>query len=343
MAKINDKDFYTLANSVAAMLNNKNNRKKLSKKQFTELQKYQVNRMLELECIFKESVVQFKQSSTVYQKFILFIKKEKGNILRARPYFRQSAKVFNKEISHLFKKNNYESLKKYNINSKFLKFVVKNWKGKLPKVAQEAKNEHAKIRQELIENSLPLAINEGMKFYKAVPNTPHITILDLINASIAGLCIGIDKWEGPFRPVFRSVCLSRMKGLIMEIYNQTSIHYYPSDKKILYKIKLLKSRQKDIKQDELIEKVSEYMKQIKDTRQMDEKELENLLSASNVYSIEGDAFKEDGFNYYEAFVDENSFIEEKTEKADLLKQTLASCQKLSIIQKKILKLKGVNI
>jgi len=339
--KVNDPVFYNLANSIAKILKDNNNGKKLTRKQFTAQQKAQVERMMELEKNFKKNINSYKQSDKIYQKFLMYIKIERGNILTARPFFREDSKTFGTYISPAFKQDDIQKIKNFNINYKFMKFVIENWRGNLPAKALKAWNEHQHVRQKIIENSMPLAINEAMKFYKAVPKN-HLTLMDMINASMSGLCIGVDKWVGPFRTVFRSVCIGRMKSNIMELYNQTSLHYYPSDKKIIYKANLLKSREKIENSEILLDAINGYLKDNDDKRQLEMYELENLLNGSDMKSVETE-IDEEGFSVYDTYFEEENIVESTLEKYDLLKNVLIQCKNLKMIERKIIKLKGVDL
>lgn len=340
--KINDKDFYNLANAVAKILEENNKGKKLSKKQFTKKQKSQVERMMELECIFKDSINFYRQSDRIYHKFIIYTKIKKGNILTARPFFRETSKVFGKKISPAFKEEDIEKIKTFNINYKFMMFVLKNWKGNVPPRALKAWEEHQQVRGEIIENCMPLAINEAMKFYKAVPQNSAVTLMDMINASMAGLAIGVDKWVGPFRTVFRSVCIGRMKGNIMDLYNQTFLHYYPSDKKIIYKTNLLKSREKIEDNNILLDAINHYLKESGDNRKLEKYEFDSILNGTSMSAVESQQ-ETDGFNDYDMYVDEESDTENKVEKIDTLKKVLMACENLNMMEKKIIRLKGVDL
>lgn len=339
--KINDPVFYNLANSIAKILEKENGTKKMPRKEFTAQQKAQVERMMELENIFKESINSYKQSDKIYKKFLIFIKIEKGNILTARPYFRENSKTFGAFISPAFKENNTERLKDFHINYKFMMFVMENWRGNLPKVAKKAWEEHQEVRTKIIHNSMPLAINQAMKFYKAVPKS-HVNLMDMINASIAGLCIGVDKWVGPFSTVFRSVCLGRMKSNIMDVYNQTFLHYYPSDKKIIYKSNLLKNREKIEDSEILLEAINLYLKEAGDKRQLEAHELSNILNGSSMQSVETEV-DDDGFTAYDTYIDESVDVEKNVEKNDILRNLVKHCKELDLIEIKVIKLKGVDL
>lgn len=340
--KRNNPVFYNLANKVAEVLKKNNGEKKLSKKDFTKQQKEQVERMMELEGVFKNTINSYKQSDKIYRKFLMHIKIEKGNILSARPYFREDSETFGAYISPAFKDDDIVRIKNFNINYKFMVYVIENWKGKLPPRALQAWEEHQVVRQKIIENSMPLAINEAMKFYRSVPKD-HLSLMDMINAAVSGLCTGTDKWVGPFTPVFRSVCIGRMKSNIMDIYNQTVLHYYPSDKKIIYKANLLKNRERIEDMEILLVEINKYLLQSGDKRVLELHELEDLLNGASVCGIESSQSDEDGANIYDTYIDESSDIELKAQKTETVKQVLLACESLDIIEKKILRLKGVDL
>lgn len=340
--KVNDPVFYNLANGIADILKRNNKGKKLSKQEFTKIQKNQVERMMSLEESFRKVINSYKQSDKIYQKFMLHIKVERGNILTARPFFRENSKTFGKYISPAFKEDDYHEIKRFHINYRFMVFVMENWRGNFPKKAQAMWEEHQEVRQRIIENSMPLAINQAMRFYKATPNN-HVSLMDMINTSVSGLSVGVDKWVGPFRTVFRSVCISRMKSNIMDLYNQTFLHYYPSDKQIIYKVNVLKSREKIKDPEILLETINQYLKDKGDKRTLEMHELEDLMNASSLKSVETEV-DDEGFTAYDTYIDDsNKSSEDIVEHLDLLKNVLSACEDLTLLQQKILLLKGVDL
>ena len=128
----------------------------------------------------------------------------------------------------------------------------------------------------------------------------------------------------------------------MDVYNQTFLHYYPSDKKIIYKSNLLKTRNKITDPEVLLEEINKYLKEGGDKRTFNPHELDDLLNGASVSSVEAE-IDDEGFTAYDTFVDENSDIAKNVEKADVLKKTLAACEGLDIIERKIIKLKGVEL
>ena len=52
---------------------------------------------------------------------------------------------------------------------------------------------------------------------------------------------------------------------------------------------------------------------------------------------------DEGFTAYDTFVDKTSDVAKNAEKKDTLKQIALACDKLKIIEQKIIKLKGVDL
>jgi hypothetical protein len=128
----------------------------------------------------------------------------------------------------------------------------------------------------------------------------------------------------------------------MELYNQTSLHYYPSDKKIIYKANLLKSREKIEDPEILLEAINYYLKENGDKRQLEMHELDDILNGASVKSVETEV-DDEGFTAYDTYIDEKSNVEKNVEKMDMLKNILIQCEKLEMIEKKIIRLKGVDL
>lgn len=273
-----DDSFYRLAENVNISI--KSNKDKTS-------QKDQVNLLLKYEELFKKEICKYAQSDEIYKKFVIHIIAEKGNILSARPFFREKSNVFNKYISPALKIADIQVLKKYSINYEMVKFIVKNWIGPLPARAQQYLSKVEYYRKLLIDLNIPLAINRAKLFYRKVPRS-GVTLLDMINLCVQGLCTGIDKWSGSYTPVFRSVCIGRMTANLIDAYSQTAVHFVPDDAKILYRANSIRFRQQIEDVDALAEKINETLdedrKSGKKVKNISGNELRRLLHAASPIS-----------------------------------------------------------
>lgn len=322
-------------------------------------QQEQVELVVQLEKKFKYHIQKYQQTVEIYKKFIKkfndidssgdIADSDTENILSAQPYFREKTENFNK-IARAIKDNDPHALMQYNINYQFIDFIVKNWKGNVPERAKRYYDDFLQARRILIENNLPLAINRAKLFYRKTPKS-HLSLLDLINICTYGLMSGIDKYDGDYSKVWRSVCIGRMVGYMIEEYSKTFLKMYPSDKKILYRANALKFRMK-------IEDIGELTKAVNESFLQDKKEgrsapklpitelhIATLLSASSYVSADpmDSEEDEDAQSVYDTFSDDSESAEDRLIREDLLERISRNSKKLSNLEKKIIKLKGVNI
>lgn len=314
-------------------------------------QKEQVELLMQLEKKFKYNISKYKQTVHIYHKFIRFIVEENGNILSARPYFREKSTVFSKGITKAIRNDDAEALMKYDINFQLIDFIVSNWKGSIPERAKRYYDDFIEARRILIENNLPLAINRAKLFYRKTPKS-HLTLLDLIDICTYGLISGIDKYVGDYTRVWRSVCIGRMVGYMIEEYSKTFLRMYPTDKKILYRANSLRHRLK-------IEDVTELTKAINESFEKDEEEgkkipnlpitevhVRTLLNGSSYISAESSEQDSDNndISIYDYTADfKNDDLEDSLIQKDLLGKALSATQNLSKLERKIIRLKGVEI
>ena len=313
-------------------------------------QKAQVELLVSLEDKFKYFIQKPKQIVSVYQKFINYIVNENGNILSARPYFRERSGVLSKGITKAIKENKPEDLMKYHINYQLIDFIVSNWEGPLPERAGRYYREFLEARRILIENNLPLAINKAKIFYKKTPRS-HLTLLDFINICTYGLISGVDKYAGEYDRVWGSVSANRMKGYMIEEYSKTFIRMFPTDKKILYRANKLKYQLKIESVQELTEVVNESFE--KDAAEgkkvpklpISEVQIRTLLNGTSYISANSkiDDEDEDGLTIYDCTADSTQDVEEQVGNKEAFVKVKDASKNLQLIEKKVVRLKGVEI
>lgn len=313
-------------------------------------QKDHVEYIMQLEMTFIEDVKRYSKGVEAYSKFITYITDEVGNMLTAKSYFREVAADYTK-ISEKIKNKDAKGLMTFHPNYSMIQFIVENWGGPLPKRVQSTYNKFIDSRRELIENNLPLAINRAMIFYRKTPKN-HLTLLDFIGICTCGLAIGIDKYVGKYTPVWRSVCIGRMVGFMIDEYSKTFIKMYPSDQKILYRTKALKYKLQieDIKILARVVNDSFYedMKQNKPCPQLPipEETIRSLLNSSGYVSADStspDSDEEDGIGVYDYTFNEEDNVEDGVEFRDSLKKVSSAGNHLDVIERKVIRLKGVSI
>lgn len=313
-------------------------------------QKALVENLLALEKQFSSAINEFSQTDEIYRQFIVKIVVLNKNILSAKPYFRDRAQVFTSQITPAIKDVNIKKLKTFNINYSMIKFIKDSWKGVFPKKAGKILVEIDKTRNLLIENNLPLAINYAKRFYRKVPRS-HLSLMDMVALCSAGLTVGVDKWHGPYSPVFRSTCLGRMTANLLEAYNETAIHFTPTEKKILYRANgisfkkdtndlefLTKEINKTLDEDDKKTKAKEK------SRRITSSELQHMLGAAYGVTSAGEVLG-DGHEIEESdsfdFLPENSKSQEDiVVESEVLTKAYAISKELNVISTKVLKLRG---
>jgi len=207
-------------------------------------QKLQVEGLVKLEKQFRKALCDHREGLKVYEAFVHFILEVKKNILSARPYFRERQKTFSSRVSPALKKRNALALHRFGFNYLFVKFAMKVYRGKgkrrrdLLALANQIRDE----RDALIQRNLPLAINRAKMFYNKIPKSDR-EYMDYIQMANEGLISAVDKFVLPYRTVFRSVIIGRAVGNMTEASSDTIMHFFPSDKRILYKANSIIHRQ----------------------------------------------------------------------------------------------------
>lgn len=337
-----DNSLYLLADSVT---------RAIEENEDGTIQRDQVEKLMELEDMFKRSVLKYRQATEIYKKFVIMVVAQNRNILSARPYFREKSVTFSSKITPAIKEGKIKDLKKFHINYQLIKFIKENWIGPFPERSQKFYEEVLDARKILVENNMPLAINRAKLFYRKVPRGT-LTLMDMIGIASTGLISGIDKWVGTYSPVFRSVCIGRMGGNMIDSYSDTVLHFYPSDRLILYRANSLAYREKHEDYDALANAINKSFENDKSIgknsscKPVTASELASLMRAASTISATLPFDKADSgltlFDIQDLNQEERNEEEVMLDK-DAMSKMLSSAGKLSIIHRKVLKLKGVRL
>lgn len=314
-------------------------------------QQAQIERLISLERKFRNDICKYGRAAEVYRLFVDKFSTDGDNILSAQSYFREKSTIFRRHISSAIREKDSGKLMEFDINYQFIQFVVDNWDGDLPERSQRYYNELTDARRILIENNLPLAINRAKIFYKKTPRS-HLSLLDLIDICVYGLIAGVDKFVGEDYHKFAGVCIGRMVGFLIEEYSKSFIRLFPSDKKILYRANALKHRLNIDNIEELTEAVNESFE--KDRAEgkgapkeaVTEIQIRTLMNSSNYVSANATSNDgeddEDGGCIYD-YTASSETVEEEVEKRDTISKVLEAVKDLEMIEKKIIRLKGVDL
>jgi RNA polymerase sigma factor (sigma-70 family) len=315
----------------------------LKDEDMTALQKRQVDELAKLEVKFRKALVKDPNGESAYLAFIAYILEDKKNILAARPYFRERRAFFASDIANAIRTKDIKKLQKFHCNYHFVTLIVKGLVfgeevNFLIKKIQDA-------RQKLIILNLPLVINRARIFWSRTPRS-HLSFIDMIQIGVEGLIAGIDKYCGEYSKVYRSVLIGRMVGSLIENYSSTMLHFYPGDKRKIYRANKFKSKHLhgDYETEDLVTEVSKA-----EGNETNSEEITGLMAASSVVSADtstpNDSLSEpnicDNIARYEA--PEETRPDLQVEAMEVNNKMRQAMSKLSLFDRKLLKLKGLDV
>lgn len=310
--------------------------------QLLERQKNQVERLVGLESEFKATLIQHAWGPSVYRDFITFICDERKNILAARPYFRERQEVFTAQISKALKKRADKALYRFHFNYQFILFVMKArpW-GKKSKLVQLAK-QISDTRTELVEMNMPLAISRARIFWSRTPKA-QLSFMDLIQISCEGLMSAVDKFCLPYSKVFRSVAIGRMVGNFIEQYSETQLHFYPIDKRKIYRANKFSGKHVDgVDFERLADEVNNG---VDPAHRTSAAEIADLMSAASCVSTDSTAQNEpdapEPIDRFQAPAATRPDVQ--AEENDSMNALAKAVTGLTMFERKLLQLKGVTL
>lgn len=311
---------------------------------FDKRQKEQVEGLIALEDGFRQTLVAHRYGRAAYKAFIKFICEERRNILAARPYFRERQGIFTKYISVALKERSPEQLYRFAFNIQFVQFVMAHRKwgvnSGLPQLADKIR----KLRTEIVETNLPLAISRARIFYSRTPES-HLSRMDMVQIAAEGLMAGVDKYSpagGVFSRAFRSTAIGRMTGDFIENYSETSIHFYPADKRKLYRAHKATGRQPGAAD---YEKITEHVNEgAEEGQRTNPDEIADLLAAASTVSINTPSTVDET-----ASEPVDRFAAAESTRPDVQVENMATVSalatalsQLTVFERKLLRLRGVK-
>ena len=315
----------------------------------TERQHRQVDLLIDLEDQFRAALIKHPRGTATYEEFIRHIIEDRRNILAARPYFRERQGVFSASISPALRSRDPKALQEFRVNYTFIAFVMglRDWSRvrggkKLQQLCQDVKT----ARQVLIDENVPLAIHRARRFWTHTPKS-HLAYMDLIQIGVEGLINAIDKFVPPYTTVIRSVMIGRMTGNFIEEYTAPMVHFWPSDRKLIYRANKANRTVEKGDFESLATAVNEGLEE----NRTDSSEIQLLMAAASHVSSDlvGDSDGEAGghwnnvspvANFAAPITAQPDYQVENAEAATKLHEAIG---RLSVIERKLLALKGVEI
>lgn len=287
-----------------------------------------------------------KISTEIYKRFIQEIRLVNKNILSARPYFRETADNFSLNITPALKIDNPDAMKSFQINFHFVKFSKDKWKGLWTKKCELLFKRVEHARTVLICLNMPLAVNRAKLFFRKTPKG-HLSFLDMVEISSLGLCAGIDKYCGEYKANFIGVCIGRIVGNLIDAFSETQLHFFPNDRRILYRANSIRGRQGITDIPELCKAVNDsFAQDLKDGKTappvITESNLSYLMAASSLISSDSNV-GEEGFGIYNFTADGKESVETVLSNKQETLNMVTLARKLPILNRKVLRLKGIQI
>lgn len=317
------------------------------------LQVRQFKRLTGLEAEFRQTLIRSPYGRDTYEAFVRHICEERGNILTVRPFFRERQEVCIGPISAALKARHVQSLYQYDFNYQFVAYVMKlrPW-GPQSKLRQLARQIKA-TRNEIMVMNMPLAISQARIFWSKAPQKTQDTrfsFMDFVQLAADGLMSAVDKFvipagvdENPeLLRVWRAVAIGRMKGNFIEAFSETQIHFFPQDKRKLYRAnKHLKDFNGQVDFEKLAGLVNTDLNGAGHTTAS---ELAELMGAAAVATSTDVEETEDGHSVTERHAASPDWRpDNRFEKAQVNHALKAAYMTLSMTERKLLRMRGVQV
>lgn len=190
---------------------------------------------------FKRILLETERGKSMYDKFIVHILEEKGNLLDSRLYFRERQEQFAKEIYPAIRLRSGKGLHPFSINIYFINWVLDNYPHKGRKELRQLAADINILRQQMLEENLP-SVAHSVRVFCNRCQYSHLDYMDFIQNASIGFLSAVDQYAPPYQKNFGSVVTNRMKESMMEGHNTTLLHVEQQNRRILYRIR--KAQQK---------------------------------------------------------------------------------------------------
>jgi hypothetical protein len=306
------------------------------------MQRRRVEALCNLETEWRNALIRDGRGPAVYKAFVKLVRDERRNILDARPFFRERQDVFKNQIAPALRDRADKKLYMFNINYSFIVFAMKakhfsprSKVGKLAKAVEEA-------RRELIEVNLPMAISRARAF--AFYKQAHLEYMDLVQVATEGVIAAVDKYVLPYTSVFGAVLYGRATGDLVEGNSETLIHFWPKDKRRIYTANKLVKEGKSF--EEIADRIND--KAATSADKTTAQEIQQLHAAAYVISGEtlvqtqdNEEIDESPMARFEAPADTRP--DTRYEEAEIRHKLQAEIRKLSLFERKLLAMKGIEL
>jgi DNA-directed RNA polymerase specialized sigma subunit len=301
-----------------------------------------LHRLFQMEILFSKKLRASGPGRKVYFKFIRFINRIKGGIKTARSYFRARQEIFKDTVNVAIRTNNPSLMHNIPINFQFCSFAMKN----IDRVNKDGKEVNVeiikelssffegikKLRDEIITKHLYLSLSKAKVFGSTFKS---MEFEDLIQVANMGLVSAVDKYVHETDiSSFHQVAIGKITAaLISDGDNYADVTIGVNDRKKLYTIRKFLQ----VNPDATAEHVA-------DSLEMELDLVSDLIMATKKRSL--DEFV--GENQEVRAVDLTSYEDQEdplelVEKKDTLSKIDKVYEQLTLLEKKVLILKGINL
>lgn len=305
-------------------------------------------KLVALEKSFESKMRKSSRGKKIYGLFINMIYKSNRGMISLRPYFRQRENLFLETINKAIEHNRPEQLHGSPINYRFITFAMNTLDSQILNIESVKDREKIKndvnyrelteifnnikeTRDEIIKNNLFLALGRA-KIHSRSSYSSSIDFSDLIQISNEALIVAVDKYVPDSKSVFAHMAIGRIIAqLIADGSSPSSATVNSSGKKKLYKIR------------KVLEKApGSTREQVANILNIAEMEVNELIESTHHSSLDQPLFEDDTRTLGDRIEDNKSNAHVDIENKDLFIKLLKAYEVLSVIELKILRLKGVN-
>lgn len=278
----------------------------------------------------------------VYIMFISKIAKAQGGIKSAKTFFRARQNSYFLTVNKAIKEMEPKLMYNVPINYKFCLFAIESLtltderglkKDRDAKLADLFKEIKA-LREEIISKHLYLSLNRA-KIHSKSTYGMSVDFEDLVQIANEALIVAVDKYVmGDEASSFHAMAIGRMlANLITNGTILSSVTIGQHAQKKLYQIRKLLQKNPDFKSNEIASALS-----------IAEEEINDLMNTTSYRSLDEELGEDSETRYGDIISDEKSTSQyEDVEKKSMLDLLSKGFNVLSVMEKKVLILKGVKI
>lgn len=287
-----------------------------------------------LENQFSRKLKSVGGGKQVYHEFIKFIRYQEGNILTARPYFREKEGAYKETVNYAIDHSKPKMLHDVKVNFQFCKFAMDTLKalGKESPALKETFEDIKMVRESIVNMYLRLGMNRAKGH---VRTSATMDFSDLIQNSNEGLIAAVDKFILEDGTPFHQFAIGWMVAyLINGNLLNLSVSIGPHAGKKLYKIRRILEKLPNAKAEEIAKLVPDSS----------ESEINDLIAASSYMSLDKE-FEGTDLRMVDTLAhpsDSNNDPYLMVEHNNLMSHLQDFMMTLTLLEKKILTLKGVQ-